>query len=315
MELYHSFAFFFVLIGWSLKRKTLVESALEIAAYGASVITTTIVVLLPFLVTEPIENLGQILFRLFPIARGLFEDKVSNVWCTLHTLTKLRNYLDDDSQLKLATLCTLIFAISPCLKLLKNQSTTTMINCLTASALGFFLFSFQVHEKQALLFIVPAVTMIQQSTTFTIVLTHTAFFSLIPLFAKDGLLDYYLALRIMSYGIFLLLSDQIKTDIARMQKLVPGLITGGRFGGFAVPLGAIIFAQEVLWYLTRFQKPPKRLPDLWAVVVSIFSCILFCLFYVSYLMSLYTDLMEPPKPSRRPNPYQRVKTKEDKKNE
>ena len=50
----------------------------------------------------------------------------------------------------------------------------------------------------------------------------------------------------MSYGIFLLLTDQIKTDIARMQKLVPGLITGGRFGGFAVPLGAIIFAQEVI---------------------------------------------------------------------
>ena len=70
--------------------------------------------------------------------------------------------------------------------------------------------------------------------------------SLIPLFAKDGLLDYYLALRIMSYGIFLLLSDQIKNDIARMQKLVPGLLTGGRFGGFAVPLGAIIFAQEVI---------------------------------------------------------------------
>merc|ERR1711956_85788 len=52
--------------------------------------------------------------------------------------------------------------------------------------------------------------------------------------------------------------DQIKNDINRMQTLCPGLVTGGRFGGFAVPLGAILFAQEVMWYLTRFQKAPKK---------------------------------------------------------
>ena len=84
-------------------------------------------------------------------------------------------------------------------------------------------------------------------------------------------------------------------------------------GGFAVPFGAVIFAQEVLWYLTAFQKPPKKLPDLWAVVVSCFSCILLCLFYTSYLLSLYTDFLEPPKPVRKANPYQRVKSADEKK--
>jgi len=304
MELYHSFAFFFVLIGWSLKRPTWLGTIGECIVYGGAVISTATLTLLPFLSSWR-QNLPQIMHRLFPLARGLFEDKVANVWCTLHTVLKLRKHFDESQQLQLATLATLIFAIAPCLKLLKSQKLSTMITCSSASALGFFLFSFQVHEKQALLFIVPACALLGESTLFTLVYAHTAFFSMMPLFAKDGLLDHYFAMRIMSIGVFILLKDQIKNDINRMQTLCPGLVTGGRFGGFAVPLGAILFAQEVMWYLTRFQKAPKKLPDLWAVLVSSMACFLFCLFYAAHLVSLYTELLEPPKAARRPNPYQR----------
>ena len=112
----------------------------------------------------------------------------------------------------MAILATLFFAILPCLKLLKDQSTKTMINCASASALAFFLFSFQVHEKQALLFIVPAMALLEKSTLFSLIFGHTAFFSLIPLFAKDGLLGHYLALRIFSYGVFILLKLGLRSD-------------------------------------------------------------------------------------------------------
>jgi alpha-1,3-glucosyltransferase len=83
----------------------------------------SISLLLPFLLTEkPIEQLQQIAHRLFPFARGLFEDKVSNVWCILHIAVKVKNILTFDQQLKLATGLTLITSILPCLKLLKDQS-------------------------------------------------------------------------------------------------------------------------------------------------------------------------------------------------
>ena len=145
MELYHSFAFFFLLIGFALRNPTKYGKLAELAAYGLAVVITTVAVLSPFLLysDDPKKQIGQILFRLFPFGRGLFEDKVANIWCTLHTVLKIRNRLDHASQLKLATCCTLLFSIIPCLKLLKCQKPASMVNALAASSLAFFLFSFQ----------------------------------------------------------------------------------------------------------------------------------------------------------------------------
>ena len=135
-------------------------------------------------------------------------DKVSNVWCTLHLAFKLRTKLDQSLQLKLATGCTLIFAVMPCLKLLKCQKPKTMgtwkinsycmshiiwlmlytrheyhyftkkANACAASSLAFFLFSFQVHEKQALLFITPALLTLDYSVMFNLFFLHSTFFRL-----------------------------------------------------------------------------------------------------------------------------------------
>ena len=132
-------------------------------------------------------------------------NKVSNVWCTLHLAFKLRTKLDPALQLKLATGCTLIFSVMPCLKLLKCQKPKTMgtwktqiwviyydlrcislmnnyftktANACAASSLAFFLFSFQVHEKQALLFITPALLTLDNSIMFNLFFLHSTFFRL-----------------------------------------------------------------------------------------------------------------------------------------
>lgn len=314
MELYHSFAFFFVLIGFALKRNSIGGKLFEIVLYGIVVISTMIICLLPFLLTDdPVKQISQILFRLFPFGRGLFEDKVSNVWCTLHLAFKLRTKLDPALQLKLATGCTLIFAVLPCLKLLKCQKPKTMANACAASSLAFFLFSFQVHEKQALLFITPALLTLDCSVMFNLFFLHSTFFSLMPLFQKDLLLHHYFALRIFSYGILILSRGLISDDIKRIEKVVPGMLTGNRFGGFATPLGAVVFFQELLLYLTMYQKPPSRLPDIWPVIISALSCAIFVLFYISYLIFMATELTEPPKRNLR-NPYAKVqKSVEEKK--
>ena len=135
-----------------MKRSSIGGKLFEIVLYGMAVISTMLVCLLPFLlIDDPVKQNSQILFRLFPFGRGLFEDKgtrapltpskladlsarsvrgtlniVSNVWCTLHLAFKLRTKLDSALQLKLATGCTLIFAVLPCLKLLKCQKPKTM---------------------------------------------------------------------------------------------------------------------------------------------------------------------------------------------
>ena len=40
-----------------------------------------------------VESILQVVRRVFPFARGLYEDKVANVWCALNTVLKLRQLL------------------------------------------------------------------------------------------------------------------------------------------------------------------------------------------------------------------------------
>jgi hypothetical protein len=52
---------------------------------------------------------GQVLHRVFPFYRGLFEDKVDNVWCALDMLLKLRANLQLHQFTHLCLLSTLTF--------------------------------------------------------------------------------------------------------------------------------------------------------------------------------------------------------------
>ena len=52
---------------------------------------------------------SQVLQRVFPFYRGLFEDKVATFWCSVDMLLKLRARLDVLQLAKLCTLTTLAF--------------------------------------------------------------------------------------------------------------------------------------------------------------------------------------------------------------
>lgn len=128
----------------------------------------------PFL--YPPSSLFHALQRIFPFSRGLFEDKVANVWCSLNVVIKLREVFSMtalariSAALTLATTMPLIAGLvwvsyrqkadqqqslpstrtrgpAPTIKLLPHA--------LFASAMAFFLFSFQVHEKSILLPLMP----------------------------------------------------------------------------------------------------------------------------------------------------------------
>lgn len=139
--------------------------------------TALLVCFSPFL--YPLSTLQQALYRIFPFQRGLFEDKVANVWCSLNVVVKLRQIFELSTLARLAALATLLttlpiiaglvwtsynlrptkpsagveitdeagHATPPTVKLLPHA--------LFASAMAFFLFSFQVHEKSILLPLMP----------------------------------------------------------------------------------------------------------------------------------------------------------------
>lgn len=101
-------------------------------------------------------TLGGILHRIFPFSRGIFEDKVANIWFGVSILYNIRLHWSL-SQLKLgSTLLTLVLISPVCYDLLRRPLTPTRaLLSLTNCSLAFFLASFQVHEKSLLLVLTP----------------------------------------------------------------------------------------------------------------------------------------------------------------
>ena len=82
-------------------------------------------------------------------------------------------------------------------------------------------------------------------------------FSLLPLVKKDDSFGYYLALRVMTLGFLILSRKQVKSDMERVNRTIPGILSG-RQGGFAAPLGALLLFQEILFYLIACERPPRQ---------------------------------------------------------
>ena len=136
---------------------------------------------LPFL--PPFSSTSGILdpiSRIFPFARGLFEDKVANFWCASNVLFKWRMWASGAFLIKLSAGLTTLGFLPTTFALLQAGFKHRMIGrdhawqgqqntgaqpqtpflpllpyALLNSSLSFFLFSFQAHEKTVLLPLLP----------------------------------------------------------------------------------------------------------------------------------------------------------------
>lgn len=72
---------------------------------------------LPWL--DDLQQLSQVVYRIFPLARGLFEDKVSNIWCFFSVLPipsqyKLKNIMSPATLARASLVITLSTILLPC---------------------------------------------------------------------------------------------------------------------------------------------------------------------------------------------------------
>lgn len=95
MELYHALPFFVYLLGNSFANKSeksngrgFFNGVKNVGILGFIVIGAFAVLWAPWL--QSFDHLKQLAHRLFPVARGVFEDKVSNVWCVVNVFYKLK---------------------------------------------------------------------------------------------------------------------------------------------------------------------------------------------------------------------------------
>lgn len=150
IALYYSLVFFI----WLLKKCYMKHVCLIVYRYaqslthlfhiGLTVLLTFILLFLPFLLTpSPIDSVIHVIHRMFPWARGLFEDKVASFWCTLNNVVKI-NRLFSQSQLKvLCLIFTLLFMVIPLFLVWKDCRLESVLMSLFLCSLSFFLFSYQ----------------------------------------------------------------------------------------------------------------------------------------------------------------------------
>ncbi|KAG8195219.1 hypothetical protein JTE90_027960 [Oedothorax gibbosus] len=191
MSLYYALPFFCYLLGTCIRLKWK-KGALKLFSLAFVVITVTCICWLPFL--RSYEGAIAVVERLFPFSRGLYEDKVANVWCMLSIIIKWKSIFPLSTLATISAICTLVSAMPSCIQLMRNPSLHKFRIALINSSLSFFLFSFQVHEKSILFSALPVLLLIEDHPLTCIWFAYISTFSLVPLLAKDGLIIPYIAL-------------------------------------------------------------------------------------------------------------------------
>ncbi|KAI7302015.1 ALG6, ALG8 glycosyltransferase [Hortaea werneckii] len=243
--------------------------------------------ILPWNITERswcypyLVQLMQAIHRIFPFARGLFEDKVANIWCAIHSsgVYKLNRY--DSTFLSRAALgLTLASIAPPCFLLFVKPRKEALPYVLSATAWGFFLCSYQVHEKNVLLPLLPMTLLLAMQDGMNAAnrawigyANVLGCWTMFPLLVRDGLRIPYFVLT----GLW-----------AWLMGLPPfgtsTLSTPAEEGGLSL-ISKVIHVATYLgmvgWHIVEATLPPPAdKPDLWVVANVCLGCAGFGLCYL-----------------------------------
>lgn len=285
----------------SLKKVMVSFNFKKLIAIGLAVIITSIVIISPFIIlpscarAEILNVLKQILIRVFPFERGLFEDKVANFWCTTNLVFKYRDIFSIDQLKKITLISTLVAILPPCLMIsykniynpkFSNSSLSpvkylSLIYGFAATSWGFYLFSFLVHEKNVLVPLLPSTLLfiINDKDTISMIqwINNIAAFSLWPLLKKETLVLQYVVVILLSNwlvgGINLKLSNNIFFPRINMF--------------WNLVISASYMAVAIVHFVDYFYLPPARYPDLWVILNTTVSFGCFSLFWLWILYQFY----------------------------
>ncbi|PSR97564.1 glycosyltransferase family 57 protein [Coniella lustricola] len=234
-----------------------------------------------------IEQLVQMVHRVFPLARGLFEDKVANFWCALNVVVKVQQYPPELLQ-KLSLFATLAFSLPPNLILFLRPRKELLPLAFSATAWAFFLFSFQVHEKSVLLPLLPMTLLLagknglaketRQWVGFANILGSWTMF---PLLQRVDLR--------VPYAVFTLLwAYLLSLPPTSLSAYFPGTRTFTQWITFLIH--AVFYLAMAVWHVVEASmSPPEDKPDLWTVANVGLGAAGFGLCYLWCLCRLVVD--------------------------
>ncbi|PGH36514.1 alpha-1,3-glucosyltransferase [[Emmonsia] crescens] len=222
----------------------------------------------------PILQLAQAIHRIFPFSRGLFEDKVANIWCTIHTFYKLNRF--PPTLLQRASLgATILSIMTPCTVIGLYPRPSLLLPALASTAWGFFLCSFQVHEKSVLLPLLPMTLLLgsdgglsKETRAWVGWANMLGAWTLFPLLRRDELRVPYFVLTLL--WAYLLGLPPTSLDLYRNESPVSAEATQKPSGNLHVltkMLHLVFYLSMISWhFLEAFVATPAGKPDLWVVL-------------------------------------------------
>ncbi len=225
-------------------------------------------------------QLTQVIHRIFPFARGLFEDKVANLWCVVHTVHKLHGYPTGMLQ-RLSLSATVIAILPACMTISLFPRKDLLPLALASTAWGFFLCSFQVHEKSVLLPLLPMTVLLSGRDGLSAEVRAwvgwaniLGSWTLFPLLKRDELRVPYAVLTLLwAYLLGLPPTSFSLYFGSQPEKTALSIPTKVLHLGF--------YAAMVVWHvLEAFVKPPEGKPDTWVVINVLIGAAGFSLCYL-----------------------------------
>lgn len=235
----------------------------------------------------PVLQLAQAVHRIFPFARGIFEDKVANAWCTIHTFYKLHHFPTGVLQ-QVSLGATLLSILVPCAIIARYPRPQLLPLAMAATAWGFFLFSFQVHEKSVLLPLLPMTLLLAGPNGLTkesrawIGLANTlGSFTLFPLLKREELRVPYFVMTVLWTYILGLPPTSLNLYRKRPDSDELGNPASGDLHIMTTLLHLGFYAAMPTWHvLEAFVSPPSSKPDLWVVLNVLIGAAGFGIIYL-----------------------------------
>ena len=252
----------------------------------------------------PLERLAHVLRRIFPFERGLFEGKVSNLWCALNTSpVNIRNRIPAEFQPLLALAGTILLMLPSCWKVLTlgmeqdpfsaqglKQHRVLVLWAMMSCALSFFLASFQVHEKSILLALAPCSLLLWEDPVFVEWFSVVCVWSLWPLLKVDRLqMAYWCMCSVFASMVWFRRISTMGESTTNI-----GTVFSGKYWVWrSVP--NLSFVGMMGLHMAQVLFPaPSHLPDLYDVLWSVAGCGMFSFAWSVTIFKLYFSALSGP---------------------
>lgn len=297
MCLYYSLVFFFFVLAKLFAKhspNTKLQGLLKVLLLGGVVVATNAVLWAPYLFAE--NGIWRVMLRrIFPVYRGLYEDKVANFWCFMNNFVKLRLLFSQDLLTLLSTGCTLVGCVPSVFMMVKKPNRKAFIMSLFNVSMSFYQFSYMVHEKTILLPLLPLTMLFYAySHVFTAMMLFGLFSNFFLLRRDECTVPYFAILvlySIVGYDYETSYVESLKNvnevEVLWIDRII-GLVKRSHRHLKVLTLGVIGVFHVVEWIV----KPPEKLPDIFLVLnVNVSFLVFFSVWIYSHLL-LYKHVRE-----------------------